>query len=134
MDMDSLLPEPMPWGANDAEATELCRRWMIYLGASDTVVASGDDRRACDLYSSRYLGWVDNRMGNLEVELVERSASVAIADGRAAVIFVRRGVLPAARQRADELGVAILGFDPQDAALDGANLLGREVCASGLAD
>ena len=131
--MDMLRPEPMRWGANDAEAVELCRRWMIYLGASDTVIATGEARRVCDLYSSRYLGWVDNHRGNLDVEFIERAASIAHPDGRQALIFVPGGVLPQARRRADDLGLAVLGFHSENATLDGVNSLGRCFRGSGLA-
>ncbi|MFE4950527.1 hypothetical protein ACFQ9V_10515 [Leifsonia sp. NPDC056665] len=131
--MERQPPEPKPWGASDDEAIALCREWMIYLGAADTVVASGDAVRACDLYSAGYLAWVDNERGNLDVAQVTRAASVSAADGRRGLIFVRHGVLPQAVDRADELGVAIFGFDPQGATLDGGNLLGLELCSIGLA-
>jgi hypothetical protein len=126
-------PEPKPWGASDDEAIELCREWMIYLGATDTVVASGEAIQACDLYSARLLAWVDNQRGNLDVAQVTRAASVSAADGRRGLIFVRHGVLPQAVDRADELGIAIFRFDPRGGTLDGGNLLGRELYATGLA-
>lgn len=103
---------------------------MHYLGATDAVVATGEARQTCALYASHYLGWVENKRGNLEVELVERAAAVAAADGRRGLIFARHGVSPAARVRADELGIAIFGFDAQGGTLDGVNLLGRELRAN----
>lgn len=122
----------MPWGASDSEAAELCRDWMMFLGAGDAVVASAEARELCDTYSSRYLGWVDNRRGNLDVEAVERAASLAAADGREALIFVSGGVVPYARQRADILGVALLRYGARGGVLDGANTQGRQLRASGL--
>lgn len=119
-----LHPEPMRWGANDAEAVELCRRWMIYLGASDTVIASGEARRTCDLYGSRFLGWVDARRGNVDIDIVERAAYVASSDGRQPLIFIPGGIRPAAQERADALGVAVLRFHAENATLDGVNSLG----------
>lgn len=127
--MERQPPKPKPWGVSDDEAIELCRDWMIYLGAADTVVASGAGVQACDLYSAGYLAWVENKTGNVEIGLVEHAAAVVAADGREALIFARRGVIPAARVRADELGIAIFGFDPQGATLDGVNLRGRELFA-----
>lgn len=103
---------------------------MHFLGFADVVVAVGDARQICDLYGSRYLGWVENKRGNLEVELVERAATVVAADGRRGLVFARRGVMPDARVKADELGIAIFGFDPQGGTLDGVNLLGRELFAN----
>lgn len=103
---------------------------MHYLGAADVVVATGEARQICDLYGSRYLGWVENKTGNLEIEQVEHAAAVVAADGRRALIFARRGVSPAARVRADEFGIAIFGFDPQGGTLDGVNLRGRELFAT----
>jgi hypothetical protein len=105
---------------------------MVYLGAVDTVMASGEVRQMCDLYSARYLGWVDNRRGNLDVDVVERAADVAATDGRRPLIFVPGGVRPVARERADARGVALFWFDAQNATLTGGNLFGRELCASGL--
>lgn len=125
-------PQPRPYGASNEEAIQLCRDWMIYLGAIDTVAASGAATRICDLYSARYLGWVDNSRGNLDVDVVERAASVAVADGRRALIFVAGGVRPIARQRADVLGVALLWFDAQSASLNGGNTCGRQLQGSGL--
>ncbi|MGN7797697.1 hypothetical protein [Leifsonia sp. 22587] len=131
--MERQPPEPKPWGASDNEAIELCREWMIYLGATDAVAAYGSTTEVCDIYSARSLAWVDNQRGNLDVHRVERAASVSAADGRRALIFVRAGVIPAARVRADDLGVAIFGFDPEGGTLDGVNLLGRELFAGGIA-
>lgn len=106
---------------------------MIYLGASDTVAAAGAAGQFCDLYSHHYLGWVDNRRGNLDTEAVERAATLAGADGRRGLIFVSGGVSPYARKRAEVLGVAILRYGAQGGDLDGANSLGRALCVSGLA-
>ncbi|MFF9565162.1 hypothetical protein ACF1AJ_17585 [Leifsonia sp. NPDC014704] len=130
--MERQPPEPKPWGASDDEAIELCREWMIYLGATDAVAAYGTTAEVCDIYSAGSLAWVDNQRGNLAVHRVERAASVSAADGRQALIFVRAGVFPAARVRADDLGVAIFGFDPEGGTLDGVNLLGRELLAGGI--
>jgi hypothetical protein len=106
---------------------------MIYLGAAETVAASGDARELCDLYSSRYLAWVDNRRGNLGLGEVDAAARLSSSDGRRAMIFVQGGFRPVARQRADELGVVLLRFDAINGSLEGGNQLGFEVCASGLA-
>ncbi|MFF9564749.1 hypothetical protein ACF1AJ_15500 [Leifsonia sp. NPDC014704] len=119
---------------SDEEAVELCREWMIYLGAADSVVAAGAARNSCDLYSSRYLGWVDNSRGNLDVDAVEKAAALAATDGRQPLIFLRGGVRPVAQERADVLGVALLNYRERDRALDGRSRLGREIIATGLAE
>jgi hypothetical protein len=106
---------------------------MRYLGASDAVVATGESRQSCELFASRYLGWVENRRGNLGMEAVERAALVVAADGRRGLIFIRHGVLPQAVDRADHLGIAIFGYDPEGGTLDGVNLVAREWYATGLA-
>lgn len=106
---------------------------MHYLGAADAVVATGESRAVCDLYGSRYLGWVENKRGNLGLDVVERAASVVAADGRRGLIFIRAGALPQAVDKADYLGIAIFGFDPEGGTLDGVNLVGREWYARGLA-
>lgn len=106
---------------------------MVFLGASDTVAAQGAARQFCDLYSSRYLGWVDNGRGNLDVGSVEQAASYAVTDGRQPLIFLRGGVRPVAQERADALGVALLNYRARDSALDGRSRLGREIIATGLA-
>ena len=70
-------PAPSPLGVSDDRAAALCRDWMVHLGAGDTVVASGTVRTVCDLFSSHYLAWVDNKRGNLESAMVMRAAMVA---------------------------------------------------------
>lgn len=117
---------------SDQEAILLCRDWMVFLGATDTVVASEPAHRLCDLYSAHYVVWVDNQEGNLDVDAVERAASVTAADGRDALIFVSGGVRPVAQKLADILGVAILLYDARDGDLYGGNTVGRRLCSSGL--
>lgn len=130
--MDRPPPDPKPWGVSEDEAVDLCREWMVYLGAQDTVVASGEVKPICHLYSSRFLAWIDNRQRNLDVGSVERAASIAANDGRYPLIFVPGGVLPSAQDRADELGVALLRFDAQNGDLDGLSVIGRRLRAVGL--
>lgn len=125
-------PPPRPLGVSNDEAVELCRQWMVYLGAADSIATEGDSRQACDLYSSRFLAWVNNRGGNLDIELVKRAALVSAADGRRALIFIAGGIYPDAQDGADGLGIAILRFDPFSGDLDGANLVGRRLRDTGL--
>ncbi|WP_431218541.1 hypothetical protein [Leifsonia xyli] len=125
-------PAPRPSGVSDDEALELCREWMVFLGAFDTIISRGQAREYCDLYSSRYVAWVDNRRGNLDVDAVETAAMLAAADGRQALIFLRGGVRPVAQQRADALDVALLNYRARDSALDGRSRLGRAIVATGL--
>ena len=69
-------PRPRQWRASDSEAVELCREWMIYLGAVDAVVTHGEARAVCDLYSANFLGWVDNRRQNLDVDVVKNKNEI----------------------------------------------------------
>lgn len=121
-----------PWGATGAAAVELCRRWMLRLGATDTVVARDHASEVCDLYSSHYLAWVESRRGNLDLAVVERAAAMSSSDGRSALVFLAGGVFPTVQDRADALAVALLRFDARAGDLDGANRLGRRVLASGM--
>lgn len=130
--MERRAPEPKPWGVSQDEAVELCRAWMVYLGANDTVVAAGETKSFCNLYSHHFLAWVNNSQHNLDIKSVEQIATVASSDGRLPLIFVPGGVLPSAQDRADALGVAVLRFDARNADLDGANALGRQIRATGL--
>jgi predicted RecB family endonuclease len=93
---------------------------MVYLGAADAVEAKGEAGLACDIYSGRYLAWVDNRRGNLDVDVVERAAATAGVDGRRPIVFAPGGIRPSAQQRADELGVALLRFGSYDGGLESA--------------
>lgn len=131
--VDELEPAPRPYGASGSEAIELCREWMLFLGARETVASTGDSRVLCDLYSGRYLAWVSDTRGNLDIDSVDIAAKLAAADGRQPLIFVPGGVRPIARERADALGVALLRYRANDGALDGANALGRQMCENGLA-
>jgi hypothetical protein len=122
----------MPYGVSGSDAVDVCRDWMIYLGATDAVSTAEDSRLVCDIYSRSYLAWVDNRRGNLDVDVVERAAATAAADGRRALVFVPGGIRPTAQQRADELGVALFRFGSYDGGLDGANSLGRQLRVVGM--
>lgn len=126
-------PRPRPNGVSQASAIELCREWMVFLGAWDTVVASGDARASCDLYGSQFVAWVDNSRGNLGLDLVERAVSVSSADGRRPLIFVRGGVLNEAKVAANDNDVALFSYITLDGSLEGANPLGYELRARGLA-
>lgn len=106
---------------------------MVYLGALDVVVAPKTINHLCDLYSSRFLAWVENRRGNLGPDFVERAANIAAGDGRYPLVFLSGGVLPEAQDLADAAGVALLRFDAQGGNLDGVNRVGRQTRASGLA-
>jgi hypothetical protein len=46
---------------------------MRHLGATDVVVAAGEPRQLCDLYACGYLGWVENKRGNLQIVQVEHA-------------------------------------------------------------
>lgn len=130
--MDFDRPQPRQWGATGREAAELCREWMLHLGAVDTVVSQGSASEVCDLFSSRWLAWVSSRRGNLDVELVERAARICAADGRQALVFIAGGVFPTVQDRADALTVGLLRFDARGGDLDGANTLGRRLVEGGL--
>lgn len=105
---------------------------MVYLGATDTVVSAGQAKNLCDLFSARYLGWVFNDHGNLDIGPVETAATLAEFDGRSPLIFVQGGVRPVAQQRADMLGVALLNYHARDGSLAGRSRLGRATLQSGL--
>jgi len=105
---------------------------MLRLGATDAVVARDQAVEVCDLYSSRYLAWVESHRGNLDLEVVERASAVASSDGRSALVFLAGGVFPTVQDRADALAVGLLRFDARAGDLDGANGIGRRVLASGL--
>lgn len=105
---------------------------MVHLGATDARATDLRANRVCDLYSSHFLGWVETRRGNLDVDLVERAAAISAGDGRSPLLFLPGGVFPEARDRADALGVALLRFRAQDGALEGVNGLGRQARTVGL--
>jgi hypothetical protein len=126
------IPLARPYGVSDEDAIVLCREWMVYLGATDAIAASNETRKLCDLYSSHYLAWVDNRRGNLDIDAVDRAARLSLADGRRALIFVHGGVRPLAQRHADSLGVALLWYDARNGSLEGGNRVGLAIRASGL--
>lgn len=129
--VDAYETSQRPWGATGADAVELCHEWMLRLGATDTVVAR-EGAKVCDLYSSRYLAWVESRRGNLDPGVVERAAALSSSDGRAPLVFLAGGVFPTVQNRADVLAVGLLRFDARAGDLDGANAIGRRVILSGL--
>lgn len=131
--MQTEMPAPRPSGVSLDGAIALCREWMVHLGAADTRVTIGPAREICDLFSGRYLAWVDNSRANLAEDLVIRASHVASSDGRQPIIFKRGGIRPDAQRRADELGVALFSYVAVDGLLEGANPLGYMLRATGLA-
>lgn len=132
--MDGYEVTQQPWGATGAAAVEICHQWMLRLGAVDAVVARDQVAEVCDLYSSRYLAWVESRRGNLDLDVVERVGAVASSDGRSALVFLAGGVFPSVQDRADALAVGLLRFDARAGDLFGANGVGRRVLANGLSE
>ncbi len=132
MAVDAYEIMQQPWGATGAAAVELCHQWMLRLGATDVVVARDQASEVCDLYSSRYLAWVESRRGNLNMDVVERAGAIASSDGRSALVFLAGGVFPTVQDRADALAVGLLRFDARAGDLNGANSIGRRALASGL--
>ena len=126
--MSTERPGPRPIGFSRKAAVEFCRDWMIYLGEQDTVVASGGATAVCDLYSSRYVGLVENAIGNIEVPLVERAASLVASDGRRGLVFHSGGCLPAAAELADACGIALITFDGPNGAIEARNQVAVPIC------
>jgi hypothetical protein len=130
--MIGLPPDPRPLGATTPEAILLCCEWMHYLGAIDTVAFEGEPR-VCDLYSSRYLGWIYNGYGNVEIGLIDTAVATTKSDGRLGLIFFSGGVLPEAQDAATSGHLALLGFDAEDGRLFGLNPMARQIVEGGLA-
>lgn len=132
--VDGLSPAPRREGVSDVEAVELCRDWMVYLGAADTVVARGGVSRVCDLYSSRYVAFVDNGYDNIGQEIVDGASALAASDGRSAIIFHAGGCSPEASRVADAIGIPILTFDALNGAIEARNRVAARICRSGQLD
>ncbi|GAB3396187.1 hypothetical protein GCM10027568_29830 [Humibacter soli] len=121
-------PAPRRDGVSDSEAVALCRQWMVYLGETDAVEAVGRVASVCDLFSSHYVALVDNKQGNIGLPLVERGMALASADGRRCVIFHSGGCLPNAGRAADQAGIAVIMFDPENGDIEATNQTAVPVC------
>lgn len=121
-------PAPRPDGVSDRQAVELCREWMVFLGESDTVAATGDDAAVCDLYSSRYVALVSNSRGNIGMPLVERAVALVASDGRRGLVFHSGGSRPTAGEFADANGVALIMFDPENGDIEARNQVAVPIC------
>lgn len=120
-------PAARPYGVSDREAVDLCLEWMKYLGESDAIVSEGQARDLCDLFSGRYLCWVDNRVGNLDQELVGKASALARSDGRRSLIFIAGGCAGDSQVLADRAGVAVLRYEPFNRTISAGNKVGREL-------
>lgn len=125
-------PAPLPLGISDEGAIALCRDWMVYLGAVDTTVAYDSSKSVCDLFSSRYLAWVNNQRGSLELSEVRRAAQIAARDGRQPIIFKRGGIRLDAQRQANLDRIALFLYIPSDGILEGGNALGFQLRDLGL--
>jgi hypothetical protein len=101
---------------------------MVFLGERDTVIAEGRDASVCDLYSSRYIAIVDNRIGNIDLSVVDRAAAIGESDGRRALVFGPGGCLPDAAQAADTRGVAVITFDELSGEIEARNQAAIPIC------
>lgn len=103
---------------------------MVYLGEEDTVVAQGGAAAICDLYSSRYVALVENRIGNIEVPLVQRAITLSALDGRRAVVFHSGGCFPDAGELATAHGVPLIAYVARAGDIEPRNRLALPICRS----
>jgi hypothetical protein len=103
---------------------------MVYLGEADTMIASGAAAAVCDLYSSRYVALVQNRIGNIENPLVQRAIALCAADGRRALVFHSGGCLIDAARLADAHGIALITYMPQSGDIAARNRVAVPICRS----
>jgi hypothetical protein len=103
---------------------------MVYLGEEDTVVAEGATAVICDLYSSRYVALVENRIGNIEVPLVQRAAALSASDGRRGLVFHSGGCFADAAELATAHGIALITYMARAGDIAAANQLAVPICRS----
>lgn len=126
--MNDERPRPRPVGSSQTAAVEFCREWMVYLGEADTVIASGDTAAVCDLYSSRYVALVQNRIGNIEVPLVQRAIALSASDGRRALVFHSGGCFGDAAELANAHQVALFSYMSRAGDIAPANRVAVPIC------
>jgi hypothetical protein len=103
---------------------------MIYLGEEDTVIAEGATAAICDLYSSRYVALVENRIGNIEVPLVQRAVALSASDGRRGLVFHSGGCFPDAAELANLHGIALITYVAREGEIDARNRVAVPICRS----
>ena len=101
---------------------------MVYLGERDTLVAQSEAAHVCDLYSSRYVALVNNDRGNIGMPLVERARALVASDGRRGLIFHSGGCLPDAGMAAEQAGIAVIMFDPENGEIEARNRVAIPIC------
>ena len=123
-------PRPRPVGSSRSAAVEFCREWMVFLGECDTVIAEGPGAEVCDLYSSRYVALVENRIGNIEVPLVQRAVTLSTSDGRRGLVFHSGGCFPDAAELADAYGIALITYMARAGDIAARNRVAVPICRS----
>jgi hypothetical protein len=101
---------------------------MVYLGERDTVIAARVAAGVCDLYSSRYVALVQNRIGNIEVPLVQRAIALSASDGRRALVFHSGGCLIDAARLADAHGIALITYVAREGDIEARNRVAVPIC------
>lgn len=101
---------------------------MVYLGEADTVIALGDTAAICDLYSFRYVALVQNRIGNIEVPLVQRAIDLSASDGRGALVFHSGGCFGGAADLADTHGIALITYVAREGDIEPRNRVAVPIC------
>ena len=103
---------------------------MVYLGERDTVIADGPAAAVCDLYSSRYVALVENRIGNIEVPLVKRAFTLSASDGRRGLVFHSGGCFPDAGELATAHGIPLIAYVARAGDIEPRNRLAVPICRS----
>lgn len=103
---------------------------MVYLGEEDTVVAEGATAVICDLYSSRYVALVENRIGNIEVPLVQRAVMLSASDGRHSLVFHSGGCFPDAGELANAHGIPLIAYVARAGDIEPRNRVAVPICRS----
>ena len=123
-------PAPRPVGSSRTAAVEFCWEWMVYLGERDTVIAEGAAVDVCDLYSSRYVALVENRIGNIEVPLVQRVVTLCASDGRLGLVFHSGGCFPDAGELANAHGIPLIAYVARAGDIEPRNRVAVSICRS----
>jgi hypothetical protein len=127
-----LRPEPQPYGVSNYGAESLVADWLVYLGCKDVALTQASQDGGVDVETSKYCCQVKYYKNNpVSVQEVREIFGVAVAAGKAAMMFTSSDLTGAAYDFANEVGVIAVQFNVESSILVGLNRAGKKLLEEG---
>lgn len=115
--------------AYDAKrAEELCADWLRSKGEPSAKTTKDGADGGVDIRSHRYVAQVKNYRGSVGVQPIRELFGIAAAEGKTPLFFTSGRYTEAAKDFANEVGMALIVYESYPRLFKGANQAGRNFC------